>query len=57
MNSIQKVSLITAPFSDKTGFNFIVFNGYGGRIVFTFISQKKSYEIIHFVKKKINKQK
>lgn len=52
IKSILFVNMVTVPFLSAVGFNFLVFNGYGGRILFTFISQKDSDEILAFVKEK-----
>lgn len=50
LKSIQSVTFMHVPFSNRTGFNFIRFSGYGSRAVFILISQKDAYEIVSHVK-------
>ena len=53
LKSVQKVTYVHVPLFRKTGWCFIVFNGYGSRLAFTFISQKDAFKIIRHVKEKI----
>lgn len=53
LSAIQYTTRISAPLGRSVGFNFIVFNGYGGRLVFTFLSQKDLDEITKTVRQNI----
>lgn len=56
LSAIQYTTKISAPFARHSGFNFIVFNGYGGRMMFTFLSQSDADEITKFVRINIEKR-
>lgn len=56
LSAVQYTTKISAPFSRHSGFNFIVFNGYGGRMMFTFLSQTDSDEITSYVRQNIEKR-
>lgn len=51
LSAIQYTTRIAAPLGRKCGFNFIIFNGYGGRLMFTFLSKKDADEIIRLIQK------
>lgn len=51
LSAIQYTTCISAPLGGKSGFNFIIFNGYGGRLIFTFLSKKDADEIIRLIQK------
>ena len=55
LSAIQYTTQISAPFSRHTGFNFIVFNGYGGRLMFMFLSQSDLEEITKLVRRNMKK--
>lgn len=44
-DSIQYMTYFCTPFSKYTGFNFLVFNALGGKVVFLFLSKKDAEEI------------
>lgn len=44
-DSIQYMTYFSTPLSKYTGFNFLVFNALGGKVVFLFLSKKDSDEI------------
>ncbi len=56
LSAIQYTTKISAPFARHSGFNFIVFNGYGGRMMFIFLSQSDADEITKFVRINIKKR-
>lgn len=56
LSAVQYTTKISAPFARHSGFNFIVFNGYGGRMMFTFLSQSDSDEITKYVRQSIEKR-
>ena len=56
LSAIQYTTKISAPFARHSGFNFIVFNGYGGRMMFTFLSQSDADEITKIVRINIEKR-
>lgn len=56
LSAVQYTTKISAPFARHSGFNFIVFNGYGGRMMFTFLSQSDADEITKFVRINIEKR-
>lgn len=56
LSAVQYTTKISAPFAKHSGFNFIVFNGYGGRMIFTFLSQTDSDEIMRYVRQSIEKR-
>lgn len=39
MSAIQYATFITTPFSNYTGFNFIVFHAFGGNLILFFLSK------------------
>ncbi len=43
--SIQYYTLFSTPLSKYTGFNFIIFNALGGRVIFLFLSDNDASEI------------
>ncbi|MBQ5317763.1 MAG: PH domain-containing protein [Oscillospiraceae bacterium] len=45
ISSIQYTATIKCPFSDKTSFNFLLINAYGGRAMLLFLSSKSLEEI------------
>lgn len=45
-SSIQYSSFITMPFSRFTGFNFIIFYVYGGKLLLLFLSKDDAEEIL-----------
>ena len=45
ISSVQYMKTVSFPFAKFLGLNFIVFNGYGNKLVFTFISQNDLYDI------------
>lgn len=45
-SSVQYTSVISSPFSQYTGLNFVIFYVYGGQITFLFLSQADAQEII-----------
>ncbi len=56
LSAVQYTTKISAPFARHSGFNFIVFNGYGGRMMFTFLSQSDADEITKYVRLNIEKR-
>lgn len=44
-DSIQYMTYFSTPLSKYTGFNFLVFNALGGKVVFLFLSKKDAEEI------------
>lgn len=56
LSAIQYTTKISAPFARHSGFNFIVFNGFGGRMMFTFLSQLDADEITKIVRINIEKR-
>lgn len=56
LSAVQYTTKLSAPFARHSGFNFIVFNGYGGRMMFTFLSQSDSDEITKYVRRSIEKR-
>lgn len=56
LSAVQYTTKISAPFARHSGFNFIVFNGYGGRMIFIFLSQSDSDEITKYVRQSIEKR-
>lgn len=56
LSAVQYTTKISAPFARHSGFNFIVFNGYGGRMMFTFLSQSDADEITKYVRQSIEKR-
>ncbi len=56
LSAIQYTTKISAPFARHSGFNFIVFNGFGGRMMFTFLSQSDADEITKIVRINIEKR-
>lgn len=44
-DSIQYMTYFSTPLSKYTGFNFLVFNALGGKVVFLFLSKKDADEI------------
>ncbi|MGN0552991.1 MAG: PH domain-containing protein [Oscillospiraceae bacterium] len=56
LSAVQYTTKISAPLGRRSGFNFIIFNGYGGRLIFTFLSQKDSEEIVKIVRQNIVKR-
>lgn len=46
LSSIQYLTSVTTPFSKHTGFNFMIVNAFGGKLIFSFLS-KKDMEAIH----------
>ena len=51
LSAIQYTTRISVPIGSRYGFNFIIFNGYGGRMLFTFLSQKDADEIAKLVRR------
>ncbi len=51
LSAIQYTTRISAPLGRKSGFNFIIFNGYGGRLIFTFLSKSDADEITRLIQK------
>lgn len=51
ISAMQYMKTVSFPFAEFFGLNFILFNGYGNRLVFTFISQNDVYEITEIVRK------
>lgn len=51
LSAIQYTTRISAPLGRKSGFNFIIFNGYGGRLLFTFLSKNDADEITRLILK------
>jgi membrane protein YdbS with pleckstrin-like domain len=45
-SSIQYTTVVTSPFSQYTGFNFIIFFVYGGQLRLLFLKQSDAKEII-----------
>lgn len=45
-SSIQYTTVISSPFSQYTGFNFIIFFVYGGQLRLLFLKQSDAQEII-----------
>ena len=45
-SSIQYTTIISSPFSQYTGFNFIIFFVYGGQLRLLFLKQSDAKEII-----------
>lgn len=56
LSAVQYTTKISAPFARHSGFNFIVFNGYGGRMMLTFLSQSDADEITKYVRLNIEKR-
>lgn len=56
LSAVQYTTKISAPLGRHTGFNFIMFNGYGGRMMFIFLSQKDADEITKTVRRSIVKR-
>ncbi|MDE5771203.1 MAG: PH domain-containing protein [Ruminococcus sp.] len=50
-SSIQYTNIITTPFSQYTGLNFIVCFVYGGQIRLLFLNHKDAREILKFVER------
>lgn len=57
LSAIQYTTRISAPLGRKSGFNFIIFNGYGGRLIFTFLSKNDADEITRLIQKNAAKDK
>lgn len=57
LSAIQYTTRISAPLGRKSGFNFIIFNGYGGRLIFTFLSKNDADEITRLIQKNSEKDK
>ena len=47
-SSVQYTSVISSPFSQYTGLNFIVFFVYGGQLRLLFLKQSDAQEILRF---------
>ncbi len=45
-DSIQYTTVISTLFSKKTGFNFVMLNAFGGRMILTFLRQRDLEEIM-----------
>lgn len=45
-DSIQYTTVISTLFSKKTGFNFVMLNAFGGRMILTFLKQRDLEEIM-----------
>ena len=56
LSAVQYTTKISAPNARHSGFNFIVFNGYGGRMMLTFLSQSDADEITKYVRLNIEKR-
>lgn len=57
LSAIQYTTRISAPLGRKSGFNFIIFNGYGGRLLFTFLSKNDADEITRLILKNAHENK
>lgn len=57
LSAIQYTTRISAPLGRKSGFNFIIFNGYGGRLIFTFLSKNDADDITRLIQKNSTKDK
>lgn len=53
LSAVQYTTKISAPLGRRMGFNFVIFNGYGGRLTFMFLSQKDADEITKKVRRSI----
>ena len=53
ISAVQYTTLICAPLSKKTGFNFMVMSAHGGRMIFTFLPYSDALEIAELLKKDI----
>ena len=45
LSALQYFTCVTTPFSEKTGFNFVVLNALGGNIILLFLSHRDMDEI------------
>ena len=45
LSAVQYFTCVTTPFSEKTGFNFVVLNALGGNIIMLFLSHHDMDEI------------
>lgn len=53
LEAVQYTTRLSAALSRHTGFNFIMFNGYGGRMMFIFLSSRDADEITKNVRRYI----
>lgn len=53
VSSIQYITSLTTPFSMHTGFNFIILNAFGGKLILPFLSKRDMEEINSFIFDKI----
>ncbi|NLK70312.1 MAG: PH domain-containing protein [Clostridiales bacterium] len=45
-DAIQYTTVVSTLFSKKTGFNFLILNAFGGRMILTFLRQRDLEEIM-----------
>ena len=57
VESVQYITSVTTPFSKLTGFNFIILNAFGGKLILAFLSKKDMQEIHSFIFSKIKKRR
>lgn len=56
-SSVQYVNVITTPFSQYTGLNFIIFFVYGGQLRLLFLNHSDAKEILEKVERKGESEK
>ena len=54
VSAIQYVTSIATPFSNITGFNFVIVNALGGNLLLLYLSKKDSEEIVRTLSEAIN---
>lgn len=54
VSSVQYVTSVDVPLFRRVGFNFIVFNALGGRMVFNFLSKQDSVDVLEYVDARIS---
>jgi len=57
VESVQYITSVTTPFSKLTGFNFIILNAFGGKLILAFLSKKDMQEIHSFIFSKIKSRR
>lgn len=53
VTSVQYITSVTTPFSKHTGFNFVILNSFGGKLILAFLSKKDMDDITLFIFNKI----
>ena len=57
LSAVQYFTCVTTPFSEKTGFNFVVLNALGGNIILLFLSHGDMDEIAQMLSLVIKQKK